>query len=113
MVKAQERKMEMATVRTHVSLSRRPIKNQAWKALQAHYKEVRNVDLRELFADDPKRGERLSTRFCTYLSSISKIALQGMEHHYLIQSVHELRRELPSRRFFRTFSRFSFHRCLT
>jgi glucose-6-phosphate isomerase len=31
----------------------------AWKALQSHYEQVRDVQLRELFAADPKRGERL------------------------------------------------------
>jgi glucose-6-phosphate isomerase len=33
----------------------------AWKALESHYQAVRNLHLRKLFADDPKRGERLST----------------------------------------------------
>jgi len=37
-------------------LNRRP----AWKALTAHYKKVRDVHLRDLFARDPKRGERLT-----------------------------------------------------
>ena len=32
----------------------------AWKALATHHKTVRNRHLRELFADDPKRGERLT-----------------------------------------------------
>ena len=32
----------------------------AWKALQAHYEQMRNVHLRTLFHDDPKRGERLA-----------------------------------------------------
>jgi glucose-6-phosphate isomerase len=31
----------------------------AWKALEAHYPKVRELHLRELFAEDPKRGERL------------------------------------------------------
>src|SRR6202047_4398143 len=35
-------------------------KRKAWKALQAHYKTVRGIHLRTLFADDPKRGERLA-----------------------------------------------------
>ena len=29
----------------------------AWKALEAHYSKVRELHLRQLFADDPKRGE--------------------------------------------------------
>jgi glucose-6-phosphate isomerase len=32
----------------------------AWKALEAHYPKVRELHLRELFAQDPKRGERLA-----------------------------------------------------
>ena len=33
---------------------------QAWKALAAHHKNVRELHLRKLFADDPKRGERMT-----------------------------------------------------
>ena len=32
----------------------------AWKALEQHYAEIRGLHLRELFADDPGRAERLS-----------------------------------------------------
>jgi len=32
----------------------------AWKALEAHYKQIRDLHLRALFAGDPKRGERLT-----------------------------------------------------
>src|SRR4051794_34551039 len=32
----------------------------AWAALQAHYDAVRDVHLRTLFHDDPRRGERLT-----------------------------------------------------
>ena len=35
-------------------------KRPAWKALAAHYEQVRNRHLRQLFADDPARGKRLS-----------------------------------------------------
>jgi glucose-6-phosphate isomerase len=37
-----------------------PKSRPAWKALEAHYKKVRRSHLRELFAEDPKRGERLT-----------------------------------------------------
>jgi glucose-6-phosphate isomerase len=33
----------------------------AWKALQSHHQQIREVHLRKLFADDPKRGERMAT----------------------------------------------------
>jgi glucose-6-phosphate isomerase len=32
----------------------------AWKALQAHYQSAKTLHLRDLFAKDPKRGERLT-----------------------------------------------------
>ena len=32
----------------------------AWKALEEHYRKIRNVHLRSLFADDPLRGQRLA-----------------------------------------------------
>src|SRR5581483_7092902 len=32
----------------------------AWQALAAHYSQFRNVHLRQLFADDPQRGERFA-----------------------------------------------------
>ncbi len=35
-------------------------KRAAWKKLQAHYKKIREVHLRNLFADDPGRGERMT-----------------------------------------------------
>src|ERR1700688_3580627 len=35
-------------------------KQSAWRALTAHYKAVSKLHLRQLFADDPKRGQRLA-----------------------------------------------------
>ena len=32
----------------------------AWKNLQAHYQKVRELHLRKLFADDPRRGEQMT-----------------------------------------------------
>ncbi|MGD0512082.1 MAG: glucose-6-phosphate isomerase [Terriglobales bacterium] len=36
------------------------VKSQAWRSLEAHSKEIQKTHLRNLFADDPKRGERLT-----------------------------------------------------
>src|SRR5262249_14527377 len=38
------------------SLTKRP----AWKALAAHHKKIKTLHLRQLFAADPKRGQRLT-----------------------------------------------------
>jgi len=62
----------MATTRAEISLSRRPAKREAWKGLRAHYKEVRDVHLRDLFADDPKRGERLTAEAAGLFLDYSK-----------------------------------------
>ena len=35
-------------------------KRKAWKALAAHFNQMRNLHLRDLFAQDPKRGERMT-----------------------------------------------------
>ena len=32
----------------------------AWQSLEAHYTKIREMHLRKLFADDPKRGERMT-----------------------------------------------------
>ncbi|HEX3641684.1 MAG TPA: glucose-6-phosphate isomerase, partial [Ktedonobacteraceae bacterium] len=39
-------------------LTKRP----AWKALEEHYEEIRHLHLRTLFAEDPKRGQRLALK---------------------------------------------------
>jgi len=39
---------------TTQSLTKRP----AWKSLQSHYQQMKDVHLRQMFADDPQRGER-------------------------------------------------------
>jgi glucose-6-phosphate isomerase len=36
------------------------LKQTAWKALQEHHAKIKNVHLRELFAEDPRRGERFT-----------------------------------------------------
>src|SRR6516225_1822384 len=36
------------------------VKQSAWKALAAHYKAVSKLHLRQLFADDAKRGQRMA-----------------------------------------------------
>ena len=38
------------------SLTKRP----AWEALAAHYRRIEPLHLRQMFADDPQRGERLT-----------------------------------------------------
>jgi glucose-6-phosphate isomerase len=46
--------MSMTTTSPHLT------KRAAWQALEIHYPKVRELHLRNLFADDPKRGERMT-----------------------------------------------------
>src|SRR5262249_25041839 len=47
---------------THAqSLAKKPtIQRSAWRALATHYKTVSKLHLRDLFAHDPKRGQRMA-----------------------------------------------------
>ena len=49
------------TPRAETSESLEPLtKRKAWKKLLTHHKKVRQVHLRNLFADDPERGQRMT-----------------------------------------------------
>ncbi len=43
-----------------------------WKALQKHYEETRNVHLRDYFAADPRRGEKMAVEACDLYLDYSK-----------------------------------------
>ncbi len=47
-------------------------KSAAWKALEEHQKKMRDVSLRDLFADDPKRGERMTAEAAGIFLDYSK-----------------------------------------
>ncbi len=44
----------------------------AWKALKAHHERVSDLHLRQLFADDPRRGEELTAEACGIYLDYSK-----------------------------------------
>ena len=44
----------------------------AWQALEAHYQSIADVHLRQLFADDPERGERLTAEGAGLFLDFSK-----------------------------------------
>lgn len=44
----------------------------AWKAIDAHYEQVRDVEMRDLFAQDPQRFDKFSLRFEDFLLDYSK-----------------------------------------
>src|SRR5437016_6881636 len=64
-------------------------KRKAWKALQAHYKTVREIHLRTLFADDPARGERLAVEAAGIFLDYSKNRVTDETLKLLIQLAEE------------------------
>ncbi len=67
------------------SLTARP----AWKALAAHYQEVRELHLRKLFADDPERGERLTAEAVGLYLDYSKNRITDETIKLLVQLAEE------------------------
>ena len=63
--------MAAATAKTTKRI--RPLaKLDVWKALQSHHKQIKTVHLRELFAQDPGRGERLTAEAAGLFLDYSK-----------------------------------------
>jgi glucose-6-phosphate isomerase len=53
-------------------LTKRPVRRSAWDALATHYKKVSKLHLRELFAEDSKRGERMTVEAAGLFFDYSK-----------------------------------------
>ena len=67
------------------SLTARP----SWKALESHHQKVRQSHLRKLFADDPKRGERLTTEAVGLYLDYSKNRITDETLKLLLQLAEE------------------------
>ena len=67
------------------TLTQRP----AWQALQAHYQELKGVHLRTLFADDPRRGERLACEMEGLYLDYSKNRITGKTIALLVNLANE------------------------
>jgi glucose-6-phosphate isomerase len=64
-------------------------KRKAWKALQSHYKTVRGLEMRNLFADDPKRGERMTAEAVGLFLDYSKNRITDETIQLLIRLAEE------------------------
>jgi len=64
---------------------------QAWKSLTAHYKTIRKVHLRELFKNDPSRGERMTCQAAGIYLDYSKNRINDVTLKLLIQLAQEAR----------------------
>ena len=61
----------------------------AAKALAAHYKQIKDVHLRQLFADDPKRGERFTAEAAGVFLDYSKNRITDETLKLLLQLAEE------------------------
>ena len=61
----------------------------AWKALEAHFQTVRELHLRKLFADDPKRGEQMTVEAVGLYLDYSKNRITGETLKLLVQLADE------------------------
>jgi glucose-6-phosphate isomerase len=75
--------MQMTTKLT--TLSGRP----AWKALEAHYEQIHDTPIKQLFSDDPARGERYTLEAAGIFLDYSKNRITDQTLKLLIQLAEE------------------------
>jgi glucose-6-phosphate isomerase len=86
--KAKERKIEMAAGVETVTRNS-AVKGQAWKKLAIHFEQVREFHLRQLFADDPKRGTRFTAEALGLYLDYSKNRITDETLKLLVQLAQE------------------------
>jgi glucose-6-phosphate isomerase len=67
----------------------RPTETTAWRALQAHYEKIKDVHLRQLFADDSNRGQRLTAEGAGLYLDYSKNRITDETIRLLLQLARE------------------------
>ncbi|MGA2459250.1 MAG: glucose-6-phosphate isomerase [Terriglobales bacterium] len=72
------------------AITKRPaIKRRAWKDLASHYKKVRELHLRQLFAEDPERGTRMTAEALGLYLDYSKNRITGETLQLLVRLAEE------------------------
>jgi glucose-6-phosphate isomerase len=66
-----------------------PAKRNPWKSLESHYKKIKGIHLRKLFADDPKRGQRLTLNAVGLFLDYSKNRITDDTVKLLVQLAEE------------------------
>ena len=67
----------------------RPVDSPAWTALQAHHEKIKDLHLRQLFADDPQRGTRLTAEGAGLYLDYSKNRISDETIRLLVQLARE------------------------
>jgi glucose-6-phosphate isomerase len=74
------------------AITKRPAaRHQSWRDLSAHYRKVRELHLRQLFADDPKRGPRMTAEALGLLLDYSKNRITAETLKLLLKLAEESR----------------------
>ncbi len=66
-----------------------PTQTQAWKKLGAHFEQARDIQMKQLFTDDPDRFNRFSIQFEDILVDFSKNRITDETLHLLLQLAEE------------------------
>lgn len=78
-------------IRARAVTKRSATKGQAWKNLATHFRKVRDLHLRQLFAEDPKRGKRMTAEAVGIFFDYSKNRITDETLRLLIQLAKESR----------------------
>ena len=79
-------------------VKKRAVKQSAWKALASQYKTVAKLHLRDLFADDPERGQRMAVEAVGLYLDYSKNRVTDETLKLLLQLAAEAGLARPNRR---------------
>lgn len=66
-----------------------PTQTEAWKKLNIHFNEIKNVHLRNLFNDDPSRKENFSLNFNDFSIDLSKNRITQETLNHLVELANE------------------------
>ena len=66
-------------------MNQRLTESPSWHALQAHYEKMKDIQLRQLFAGDPNRGDRLVAKAAGLYLDYSKNRITDETVRLLIQ----------------------------
>lgn len=77
-----------------------PTQTQAWRVLEAHYHAVKELHMRDLFAQDPERFQKFSLYFEDILIDFSKNRMTGETLQKLVQLARETQVEESIRKMF-------------
>src|SRR5579872_3816987 len=70
-------------------MNQRLTESPSWHALQAHYEKIKDIHLRQLFADDPSRGDRLAAEAAGLYLDYSKNRVTDETVRLLVQLANE------------------------